>query len=188
MSEMEGEPQGAAPAAPSPNASAPEPWEAVQPQSSMIQSEFALPAVEGDENDGRVTVMMAGGSIQANVERWRGQFGDLENDSVEDLDVGGTEVTFVDFSGTYNERRGMMGPVTERPGYRMLAAIIPQPGNQQLFVKGYGPQSTMAKYEEGFRRYVESLASPERGSAADSQTETSPAEEKVSGEAADDKK
>ena len=52
---------------------------------------------------------------------------DLEEKPVEEVDVSGTKVAFIDFSGTYNEMRGMMGPVTKRPGYRMLAAIITTP-------------------------------------------------------------
>ncbi len=138
---------------------APEAWTAVQPRSSMIQAEFALPKVDGDESDGRLTVMMAGGSIDANVERWRGQFAELEDKPVEKLDASGKKVTLVDLSGTFNEQRGMMGPVTERPGYRMLAAIIEMPSGL-LFVKGYGPAKTMAKHAGDFRAFVETLASP----------------------------
>ena len=140
---------------------APEGWKAVQPRSRMIQAEFALPKAENDEADGRLTVTVAGGSIEANVDRWRGQFEDLEEKPVEEIDVSGTKVTLVDFSGTYNERRGMMGPVTPRSGYRMLGAIIALP-DEMVFVKGYGPQATMAQYVEDFRAFVESLASSDK--------------------------
>lgn len=138
---------------------APKGWRVVQPTSRMIQAEFALPKADGDDQDGRLTIMMAGGTIDANVQRWRGQFEDLDAKPVEEIDVSGTKVTLVDFSGTYNEMRGMMGPVTKRPGYRMLAAIIPKPGGL-LFVKGYGPKNTMAKNADAFRAFVESLAAP----------------------------
>src|SRR5688500_16404032 len=53
---------------------APGAWKQQQPKSSIVQYEFASPAVEGDKTDGRMTVMAAGGSIDANVERWYGQF------------------------------------------------------------------------------------------------------------------
>ena len=137
---------------------APEEWVVVQPKVSMIQAEFALPKVEGDENDGRLTVMAAGGSVKMNVDRWRSQFADLKDKPTEEIDVSGTKVTLVDLSGTFNEQRGM-GPVTQRPAYRMLAAILETPDGL-LFVKGYGPENTMAKYAEDFRPFVESLASP----------------------------
>ncbi len=138
---------------------APEAWKVVQPRSSMIQAEFALPKADGDENDGRLTLMMAGGTVDMNVRRWQGQFEELEDKPVEEIDVAGTKVSLVDLSGTFNEQRGMMGPVTKRPSYRMLAAIIPMPDGM-LFVKGYGPEKTMAKYADDFRGFVESLAAP----------------------------
>lgn len=156
MSAMQGGMPGMAPAGDELKIDAPEGWNVVQPRSSMIQAEFALPKAEGDDSDGRLTVMMAGGSIDANVERWKGQFEDLEEKPIEEIDVAGTKVTLVDFSGTFNERRGMMGPVTKRPGYRMLAAIIAMPDGL-LFVKGYGPKNTMAKHADEFRAFVESL-------------------------------
>lgn len=159
MSAMQGGMPAMPPARKELKVKAPEAWKVVQPKSGMIQAEFALPKADGDENDGRLTLMMAGGTVDMNVERWRGQFEELEDKPVEELDVAGTKVSLVDLSGTFNERRGMMGPVTKRPGYRMLAAIIATPDGM-LFVKGYGPKNTMAKYAEDFRAFVESLAAP----------------------------
>ncbi len=135
----------------------PDGWKAVQPRNEMIQAEFALPKAEGDEDDGRLTVTWARGSIQMNIDRWRGQFEQLEDKPVEHLDLSGTKVTVVDFSGNYNEQQVMMGPVTKRPGYRMLAAII-EKAEGMLFVKGYGPANTMAAHADEFRGFVESLA------------------------------
>ena len=161
MSAMQGGMPGMSAARGELKVTAPQAWTVVQPRSSMIQAEFALPKVDGDEDNGRLTVMTAGGSIDANVQRWRGQFEELEDKPVEEIDVSGTKVTLVDLAGTFNEQRGMMGPVTKRPGYRMLAAIIARPDGM-VFVKGYGPKNTMAKYTDDFRAFVESLAaSPE---------------------------
>ncbi len=140
-----------------PKITAPEGWDVVQPRIAMLQAEFALPKAEGDERNGRLTVMRAGGSIEANIQRWRGQFEELEDKPVEEIDVSGIKVTLVDFSGTYREQRGIMGPVAERPGYRMSAAIISTPEGL-LFVKGYGPAKTMARHGDTFRTFVESLA------------------------------
>ena len=41
-----------------------------QPKSGIVMHEFSSPALEGDKADGRMTVMAAGGSVDANVERW----------------------------------------------------------------------------------------------------------------------
>ena len=53
---------------------APASWKRVQPKSNMIETEFSIPAAEGDATPGRMTVMGAGGSVQANIDRWYGQF------------------------------------------------------------------------------------------------------------------
>ena len=46
---------------------APKDWAKKRPAINFIQYEFAIPKAEGDENDGRVTVMGAGGSVEQNI-------------------------------------------------------------------------------------------------------------------------
>lgn len=135
----------------------PEGWRVVKPRSIVIQAEFALPKAEGDDRDGRLTVVKAGGSVDANIERWRHQFEELKEKPVEEIDVSGTEVTVVDCGGTYKERQVGGRAVARRPGYRMLGAILSKPDGL-WFVKGYGPEKTMARHEETFRAFVETLA------------------------------
>ena len=58
---------------------APEGWEQVQPKSGIVETEFSIPteakaADGGPLPAGRMTVMGAGGSVQANIDRWYGQF------------------------------------------------------------------------------------------------------------------
>ncbi|MHB8901079.1 MAG: hypothetical protein ACYC6Y_20210 [Thermoguttaceae bacterium] len=155
----EGMMPGMPPAQPQLAVTPPQGWVTVEPASSMIQAEFSLPKAEGDEADGRVTVMSAGGTVDANVARWRGQFEDLEEKPLEEIDVSGTKATLVDLAGTFNEQRGMMGPSTKRPGYRMLGAIVQRPDGL-MFVKAYGPKNTMAANADRFREFVKSVAAP----------------------------
>jgi len=141
---------------------APDGWVPKPPAIHMIQNEFAVPAAADDENDGRVTVMTVGGSVEANIGRWIGQFAQPDGSNteekawVEKLDVAGCEVHLVDISGTYSDSRGMMAPAVQRPDYRMLAAIIvTAEGN--YFVKFYGPARTVEREAGAFRAMVESL-------------------------------
>lgn len=53
---------------------APEAWKREKPRSRIIEHEFSVPAAEGDENPGRMTIMAAGGSVDDNVARWVAQF------------------------------------------------------------------------------------------------------------------
>jgi len=128
----------------------------------MVEREFAVPASPGDERDGRVTIMAAGGGVEANIERWCGQFtqpdgadtGDRAK--VEKKTIAGHEVHLVDISGSYNESRGPFGPGVLRPDYRMLAAII-SIGQVDYFVKFYGPRRTVADNEDAFQAMIGSL-------------------------------
>ena len=74
-----------------------------------------------------MTVMGAGGSLEANIDRWYQQFSQpdgsntKERAKIEKREIAGQEVTVVDLSGTYMDRAGPMAPAIERPDYRMLA-------------------------------------------------------------------
>jgi hypothetical protein len=134
---------------------APEGWGRKQPQSTFIEAEFALPKAEGDDSDGRLTVSRAGGSIEANIERWKGQFTQLQDSQEEKIDVGGVEATWVDLSGEFSDQRGPFAPGVSRADYRMIAAIIPV-GEQLHFIKATGPKKTMESHAEKIEEFVRS--------------------------------
>src|SRR5687768_17443978 len=75
---------------------APAKWERVKAASPIIMAEFKLPRAEGDDVDGRLTVMAAGGTIDANVDRWRAQFGGKPTAEVRsEIKIGEVMVTTV---------------------------------------------------------------------------------------------
>jgi hypothetical protein len=132
-------------------------WVRKPPQSSFTIAEFMLPRAEGDDADGRLTLSTAGGTIEANVNRWKEQFtGRVENADTKQLDCNGVKVTFVDLSGDYSDQRGPYSPETKRPGYRMIAAIIPV-DDQLHFVKAVGPQKTMEAQAENLKTFIHSV-------------------------------
>jgi hypothetical protein len=136
---------------------APEGWARKQPRSSFILAEFELSRADGDNADGRLTVSTAGGSIEANIDRWKGQFsGAVDNPREEQLDVGGVTVTLVDLSGEFNDQAGPFAPAVKRSGYRMIAAIIPVAG-QLHFVKATGPQKTIAAHAEEIKAFIRTI-------------------------------
>ena len=136
---------------------APDTWVRQQPRSQFITAEFSLPRAEGDASDGRLTISVAGGSIDDNLERWRGQFeGERAREVAEDLPIAGVTVKLLDCSGTYIDQPGPFAPGVPRAGYRMIGAVIPV-GQQLHFVKAYGPEKTMAQYEPSFRAFLQSL-------------------------------
>ena len=91
-----------------------------------------------------------GGSVDANLDRWIGQF--LQADGkpskaaakIAKRTIHGLPVTTVDVSGAYT---GMGGPTAQPgpavPGYRMLGAIVEGPQGS-VFFKFTGPAKTVA--------------------------------------------
>jgi hypothetical protein len=142
---------------------APKEWQRKQPRTSIVEYEFAVPAAQGDQTDGRLTVMSAGGGIDANIDRWYGQFTQPDGGSTRDRAkikkqmIAGEEVHVVDLSGTYKDQAGPLAPATERPKYRMLAAIIPVKGAGTYYLKFYGPERTVTEQEKAFLSMIEGL-------------------------------
>src|SRR5436190_1474179 len=141
----------------------PEAWKKKMPRSRIIEHEYEIPAVEGDEQPGRMTVMGAGGSIDDNISRWVGQF-DLKGSKPkkEETKVAGQKVYLVDLAGTFKDTPPGAGPFSGakpilRENYRMLGAIISTDKNGQHFVKFYGPKATVEKNEEAFKKMIDSL-------------------------------
>lgn len=144
---------------------APAGWERVQPKSGLVETEFAIPAVKG-EGPGRMTVMGAGGSLEANIDRWVGQFTQPDGSATKDkasrkkLTIAGCTVTLVDISGTFKDMPGgpfAGGKAVDRPGHRMLAAIVETPSRGNYFLKLTGPAATIEGEADGFRKMVEGL-------------------------------
>ncbi len=145
---------------------APAGWAKKTPKSRIIEVEYEAPAAKGDELAGRMTVMGAGGTVEANIDRWIAQFdqpggGDTKDKAkIEKLKVSGQDVQWVDLSGTYKDSPG--GPLAGgkpvmRENYRMLAAIVQTKESGNYFLKFYGPKATIKENEKAFRDLVDSL-------------------------------
>jgi hypothetical protein len=135
---------------------APEGWKKVKPKSFIVEVEFEVPAAKGDETPGRLTAMGAGGDIQANIDRWVGQFQGDVKPQIDKLTVDGAEVQVVSLAGTYKDSPAgpfAGGKTTLRENYQMLGAICKtEKGN--YFLKLYGHKSTIGDNEKAFRSLV----------------------------------
>lgn len=120
-------------------------------------AQYRLPAAGPDTSPGELAVfnMPIGGSVEMNIDRWRGQFTTAEGQPIpdsqfvrEDFVAHGLNVVMVDIQG-----RPVAGD--EQGDYRMLAAIIDHP-NGRTFVKALGPAETMADHRETFVTFLKS--------------------------------
>lgn len=147
---------------------APAEWKKVQPKSTIIDYEFTAPAdaLEGDEK-ARITIMGAGGSLDANIDRWYGQFEQPDGKSTKErakLDkftVDGLTVHWVDVSGSFKDTMGggpfSGGKTVLRKDYRMLGAIIVSKQQGQYFIKMTGHQDVVDQLADGFKKSLKEL-------------------------------
>lgn len=139
---------------------APKEWQTVPPKSRILEKELhVLPAPGSEATYGRLTIMAAGGSVRANLDRWVGQFQTTDGEAKpEKMEVNGMPAHLLDVSGTYLESAGgPFGPKTPRPGYRMLGAIVETGDSGNYFFKLVGPNETLDPQADAFRAMVESL-------------------------------
>ncbi|GAB4319744.1 MAG: hypothetical protein Kow0074_09520 [Candidatus Zixiibacteriota bacterium] len=105
-----------------------------------------------------------GGSVEANIDRWIGQFNQPDGSSSRDKalinnrDVNGLSVTTIELSGTYTASMGgpMSGNKEERPGWRMMGAIVEAPEGP-VFFKVTGPEETVVEAADEFEQLVNSV-------------------------------
>ena len=139
----------------------PSSWKA-EAERPMRLATYTVPAAAGDSEPGECGVYYfgqgQGGSVQANMDRWIGQFQSKEPAKRDQRTVHGMKVTTVDVSGAY---AGMAGPMAKtqsapKPNYRLLGAIVE--GTQgSVFFKFTGPAKTVAQNQAAFDKLLSSL-------------------------------
>ncbi len=101
-----------------------------------------------------------GGSVQANLDRWKSQFagggGAPAPAQVAKRTARGMTITTVDIAGEYSGMGGPMGNGAPVAGYRLLGAIVEGPqGN--IFVKFTGPAKTIGANQRQFEQLLASF-------------------------------
>jgi hypothetical protein len=126
-------------------------WKEQPPKSQYVLGEFSIP---GDGGAARLTVASANGTIQENVDRWRGQFQPGPDDPEpreSEVTLDGKKGTLVELAGTYAD---MMSGTPNR-GWRMLGVAVPI-GPTNVFFKLTGPAKTIGPRRDEFLKFVES--------------------------------
>lgn len=136
-------------------------WQSVAPASPMRKAELRVPGPEGTGDKGQAVVTVfhfgpgEGGGVQANVDRWFGQFGgdrDAIGAATARETIGTVPVTFVRARGTFQS--GMPGgPTTPLENQALLGAILESPAGD-VYVKMTGPAPTVESAEPAFAAMI----------------------------------
>jgi hypothetical protein len=140
-------------------------WEA-GPEHQMRIATYRIHAIAGDPEDAECAVYFfgtgQGGTVEANLDRWKGQFTGPDGQSpvpaeINKRVINGLKVSTLAVSGTYGGAGGMMGQApSPKPHYRMQAAIIEAPQGL-VFFKLAGPLNTVAAAENDFNALLGSV-------------------------------
>lgn len=117
-------------------------WQTVPNPSNMRLATYKVPKAAGDSEDPEVAISQAGGTVDANVQRWIGQFGPegAKTAKRSTRTVGALKVSLVEVEGTFSG--GMAKDGKEATGWAMIGAIVETRGMPH-FVKMTGPAKSV---------------------------------------------
>ena len=144
---------------------APNDWQRLATTTAMRKAEFSIP----DENGRRGGYCVfyhfgpgKGGSIAANLTRWRQQFREIDDtlgEIVEHREVDGHQLHYFEASGSFLAGRpGQAKRVV--PAHTFMGAIIEAPAGN-IFVRLVVPNTMRVDAREDFRRMVASPFAPQ---------------------------
>ena len=126
----------------------------------MRRETYHLPPAPGDPDDAEMAVSRAGGSIEANLERWKSQLSDgpAGFPKREEVKVGDLKVTIVEHRGTFTAMNAMPGTADAPPraGWALLGAIV-EVGAAPYFFKVTGPERTVKAARADFDKLIGSI-------------------------------
>jgi hypothetical protein len=136
---------------------APPSWRSVPNPSPMRLATYRVPRAAGDDQDGELSVTRAGGTAEANIERWIGQFEESATSARAEKTVHGLHVTVVSIKGTFLGGGMTPGaPSSPRTSWALLGAIVESPGSSYFF-KLVGPASTLSAAGAPFDAMINGL-------------------------------
>lgn len=142
---------------------APARWQ-TGPEKPMRAATYLIPAAAGDSEGAECAVFAnIGGGVQANLDRWVGQFelpggGDpTEKAKTKKETINGMPVTTIDLTGTFKGGGMAMGQTSgPKANYRLLGAIV-EGRSGEVFFKLTGPAKTVAATEKEFQELLKSV-------------------------------
>jgi len=142
----------------------PDTWKEEKPSSSMRKAQFRLPGVDNtaDAEMGVFVFPGSGGGVQANINRWMGQFkqpdgsNSMEKADIKNFESNGLPITIIYVTGTYLQGSMMGGTTTELEDYAMVAAIV-ETSTDPWFFKTVGPEKTINHWRSQFEAFTRTI-------------------------------
>lgn len=138
---------------------APKGWTRADKPSAMRRATYTLPKQDGDADAPDLAISVAGGAVDANVDRWVQQFEEDAKPSLKKSTrkIGPYEVTMAELRGTWMGSGMPGGGVPPKHGYAMIAAIVPVDADAKWFFKLVGPQKSVDAARADFETFLNSI-------------------------------
>ena len=140
-------------------------WNAVESPSRMRLAQWELPAAAGEGAEAVIFFFGegGGGGVDANLDRWFGQFEQPDGSSTRDSatvthrESEGLKFTIADMRGTYVAPVRPGSPErNNRPRQRMIAAVVEGNGGP-WFVRVLGAEATVTQWESSIDAFLSSF-------------------------------
>jgi len=139
-------------------------WAATEAEGMMQKARYLAPPLAGDSEGATLTVFYfgpgMGGSVEANIDRWIGQFKNVDKAKVlqSERSKGGLTHHIVEIPEGRFESGMMPGMPAQqaKDGWGMLGAVVEAPSGKYFF-KLLGPKKTVAGSKKGFDELLESI-------------------------------
>ena len=129
----------------------------------MRKASYRVKKAEGDAEDAELAVFHfgagQGGSLEANVDRWTGQFTGVKPDGIKrsDRSANGLSQHIVEIEeGTFKSGMPGTGTTTPKPKFALVGAIVAAP-NGNWFFKLTGPKKTVEARRAGLFELLDSV-------------------------------
>ncbi len=131
------------------------PWTTGQNTGMMTKAVLQIPVEGGTPLDAKFYDFGGpSGGIDANIQRWVGQFEGTPEVKKEELEFKGIKVILLTVTGTYMD--GMPGGAkTSRANHALYGAILAG-AKSNVFIKFTGPKEIAAKAQEAFKKLATS--------------------------------
>jgi hypothetical protein len=133
-------------------------WKQAPNPNPMRLATFHASGGTGDDV-AEVSIARAGGSPEANIARWVGQFEGASSPKRNDRKIRGLDVAIVEVSGTYSAGAMQMAgaPAAPHPAWTLVGAIAQPPDGSTYFFKLLGPSAKVRDARPSFDAFVASL-------------------------------
>jgi hypothetical protein len=126
----------------------------------MRKATYVVPAA-GGAAEGELAVFYfgveQGGDVEANIQRWVGQFSDVKPEAVQrsERSVNDLQQFIVEIpKGTYTNSMAMHGPKGPQPDSSLIGAVVDSPAGKYFF-KLTGPAKTVQAAKEKFYKMLD---------------------------------